>query len=912
MKTLLILIFLLIPFYSHSQDLQIPNNPYDAADEVTKSRNAFQRDKWFYEQRMYPNNYIPADAYEKALNQKEDMKSQYGFSMTGIFDSWQNIGPKTGFYFSYSNITSRMVTVKYHPYDPNIIYTGTAFGGVWKTINGGNNWSAMSDNEVSLASGTIAIDPDDPNIIYYGTGEATYSAASYYGRGLLKSTDGGVTWTNYTSGLGSFSLFSKIVIRPGHSNELIATMGLKSNVGVSGGIYRSTNAGVSWTLLNSGRADDVVFSPTGDTAYAVGSGIGYRISTNGGVSFNSSGAISMGTRNHIAVCRTSPNIIYHARHQSPSIFVYKSTDAGLTFSQIAVGQNFNGGQAWYDFYMHVNPHNPDYAYVGAVDIWRTTNGGATNFTNITNGYSGGGVHVDQHNVDFHPIDPAQMVCINDGGIWKSTDYGSNWTNMNTDQTLTQFYRIASDPSNANHILGGTQDNGTQRTTGSINWTGAYGGDGGEVCFHSQNNNYILGETQNNGVFRSTNGGSSFSSATSGLSGSGSWVGPLLSHPSTSGIFYTARQSVFRSTNWGASWSSISSGTSGTIREMAISSGTGNVIYASSGGTLYRSTNNGVNFSNASSGLSGNTITGIEVHPDSSNVAVITNSGFGSGKVYKTTNTGASWINITGNLPDSPVNTVVIYHPGYPTSVYFIGSDVGVFVTHNYGQTWQELANGLPNTVAMHLDHHKATNKLRIGTHGRGVFELQLSNFIFADIKVIPEGYFNAGLNKLNYTDTVSAYIRNSSSPYNLIDSSNAVINDITFSGNFAFNNVASGNYYIVMKHRNSIETWSKTGGESLTQGNAFSYDFTNSQAMAFGNNMLQVDNFPVNKYGLYSGDTDNDGNIDIADLGNIDNDISNFLTGYVQTDLNGDGTVDLADITFADNNTFNFVGIVRP
>ncbi|MBS1517991.1 MAG: hypothetical protein JSS91_07880 [Bacteroidetes bacterium] len=911
MKKIILLFILLFPLYIYSQDLLIPDNPYDKADDQTRSSNAFQRERWFYEQRMFPNNTIPADAYEKAYRQKEEMNSQLGFAMNGIFDSWVTLGPKTGFYFSYSNITSRTTTVKYDPTDPNKIYIGTAFGGVWKSVNGGNNWTAMSDNEVSLASGSIAIDPDDPNIIYYGTGEATYSAASYYGRGLLKSTDGGATWTNYTSGLGSFSLFSKIIIRPGHNNEILATMGTKSSVGVSGGIYRSTNAGVSWTLLNSGRADDIVFSPTGDTAYAVGSGIGYRISTNGGATFNSNGAISMGTRNHIAICKSSPNVLYHARHSSSSIFVYKSTDAGFTFFQIAAGQNFNGGQAWYDFYMHVNPFNPDYAYTSAVDVWRTTNGGATNFTNITNGYGGGGVHVDQHNLDFHPTDPSQMVCVNDGGIWKSTNYGTNWTNMNTDQTLTQFYRIASDPSNANHILGGTQDNGTQRTIGTINWTAAYGGDGGDVCFHSQNNNYILGETQNNGVFRSTNGGSSFSSATSGLSGSGSWVGPLLSHQDSAGIFYTARQQVFKSTNWGASWFAISTGTSGTIRELAISNNSGNVMYASSGSTIYRSTNHGYNFTDVTSGLPGNTITSISVHPDSSNVAVITFSGFGSGKIYKTTNTGGSWTNITGNLPDSPVNTAVIYHPGYPTSVYFCGSDIGVFVTHNYGQTWQELANGLPNTVAIHLDHHLATNKLRIGTHGRGVFEIQLSNFIFADIKMIPEGYYDQGLNRLNRKDTVSAYIRNSVSPYNVIDSSKAVIDSITFNGNFVFNNVASGNYYLKLKHKNTLETWSRAGGETITQGIGFSYDFTPFASNAFGNNMVQVDFLPV-RYAFYSGDINDDGIVDINDMGYIENDIFNFTTGYAQSDLNGDGTVDLADITFADNNSFNFITKITP
>ncbi|MEK9137649.1 MAG: T9SS type A sorting domain-containing protein, partial [Bacteroidota bacterium] len=579
--------------------------------------------------------------------------------------------------------------------------------------------------EASLSSGSLAIDPANSNIIYYGTGEATYSAASYYGRGLLKSTNGGDTWRNYTAGLQSLSYFSRLIIRPHHPNELLAALGNRTTPGVSGGLYRSTDAGATWTLLAIGRADDVIFSPTGDTAYAVGSGIGYRFSTDGGQTFSTSTALSMQTRNHIAVCTSSPNIMYFAHHSSAiGIVVYKSTDAGATFAQVATGTNFNGGQAWYDFYMHVNPFDPNYAYVGSIDVWRTTDGG-TSFQNITNGYGGGGVHVDQHNVDFHPTNPDEMFCVNDGGVWKSTNRGTSWQNMNTTLTLTQFYRIASDPSNYRHVLGGTQDNGTQRTMGTINWVAAFGGDGGDVCFQSQDNMKMLGETQNNGVRRSADGGNTWVSAATGLSGTGAWVAPLISHPDSADIFYTARQAVFKTTNAGASWFSISTGTSGTIREMDISKSKASVMYATSGGQVYKSANGGYNFSSVSAGLPTRTITSMHVHPDSENVVLVTFSGFGVGKVYRTSNGGATWNNISGDLPDTPVNDVLIYHPGSATSTYLVATDVGVFISNDYGEKWMELADGLPNTVAIHLDYNEASNKIRVGTHGRGVYETSI-------------------------------------------------------------------------------------------------------------------------------------------------------------------------------------------
>lgn len=888
---------------SVSQDLSIDNSPYDNADEITKSRKAFQREKWFYEQRMYPFNYIPSDAYEKAVMQREAMKSQKGFSMKGVFDTWTSLGPRTGFYFSYSNITSRMTSVKYDPVNPNIIYSGAALGGVWRSQDGGMNWAPMSDNEVSLSTGSIAIDPSNTNIIYYGTGEATYSGASYYGRGLLKSTDRGATWQNYSADLPNLSYCSRIAIRPANSTHLLAAMG-------TAGLYRSTNSGVSWTSIITGRCDDVIFSPTGDTAYAVGSGTGYRISIDGGATFVSSAALTMGTRNHIALCRTSPNTIYCSVHSGSSITVFKSVNAGTTFSQIAVGQSFSGSQAWYDFYMHVNPFDPNYAYVGSIDIWRTTNGGASNFTNITNGYGGGNVHVDQHNIDFHPTDPQQMVCVNDGGIWKSTNRGTSWSNLNTNQTLTQFYRIASDPSNSTHILGGTQDNGTQRTTGTINWAAAYGGDGGEVCFHAVNNSYILGETQNNGVFRSTNGGASFSSATAGLSGSGSWVGPIISHPDSAGIFYTARQLVFKTSNWGANWFSISSGTGGTIREMAIGKSAPNIMYASSGSTIFRSTNRGYTYVNVTSGTPSRTITSVSVHPDSSQVAILTFSGFGAGKIYKTTNSGSSWFSISGNLPDSPVNDGLIYFPGVSTSTYFVATDVGVFVSTDYGLNWQELAAGLPNTGAMHLDYHASTNKLRVGTHGRGVFEINLNATPVANtIGLLSQGMFLNNSPYWNLQDTIRFLLRRSTSPFAIVDSAKSVISGDPYIDDVVFQNALSGQYYLVVKHRNSLETWSNSA-ISYSMGNSFTKDFI-PPGESYGDNTIQLISTQTWR-GIYSGDVNQDGLIEATDISIIDNDATVFLNGYVLSDLTGDMFVDGSDFAIADNNAANFVSVIRP
>jgi len=829
-----------------SQDLNIKNNPYANAPTKIQKRNSFKRERWFYEQRMFPNNYIPRNLVLKAQAEKKKLKMEQGFYSSHQGSTinpvtWENIGPTPGGYFNYGNISSRITTIQYDPTNANTIYLGAAYGGVWKSTNGGDSWVAKSDNEVSLSSGSIAIDPTNTNIIYYGTGEATFSAASYYGRGLLKSTNGGTSWTNYTNGLPSLSYFSRLVIRPNHPNELLAAMRYD-------GLYRSSDGGITWNQLIAGRCDDIIFSPDGQNAYVVGSGVGYSTSTDGGVTFTSSAALVLGTRNHIAICKSFPDILYFSRYNSEGIQVFKSTDAGVSFNQVSVGTDFNGGQAWYDFYMHVNPFDPDYAYVGSVDVWRTTNGG-TSFQNITNGYGGGNVHVDQHNMAFHPTDADKMMCVNDGGVWRSNDRGTTWTNLNSSLTLTQFYRIASDPSNGNHVMGGTQDNGTQKTLGPTIWNATFGGDGGEICFHSQNSDYVLGESQNTNLRRSSNNGSTWFSV-SGLNGSGAWVGPILSHPTDAGIFYTAREKVFRSTDWGENWSAISTGTSGVIREMSISKTSPNIMYATSGGTIYKSTNGGNNYTNVSGSLPTRTITSVYVDPSNSNIVFVTFSGFGSSHIYKSSDGATSWQNITGNLPDSPTNDILIM-PNTITPTYLAAMDVGVFITEDEGNSWSELADGLPNTVAMHLEYNELSDEIFIGTHGRGVFKIDAGELIGASVitlnsKIFLEGDFSGGsmsteLNTQNviplsqpyntapwnYEGTESV----TSIPANVVDwilvelrtntnassveakragfiKNDGTIVDLDGTSNLEFQNLNPADYYIVIYHRNHLSAMS--------------------------------------------------------------------------------------------------------
>jgi photosystem II stability/assembly factor-like uncharacterized protein len=727
MKRIFIIILLLISVNVFPQN---KINIYSKAPAVISSRNSFQREKWFYEQRMFPLGYIPAGAYEKAYNEKLQIQKSLRFYCKNY--NWFSIGPTPGVNTYYGNVSSRVATVKFHPLNPDIIYLGAACGGVWKTTNGGQNWIPKSDFEISLSSGAIAIDQSNPDIIYYGTGEATYFTYSYFGAGVLKSTNGGDNWVNYRNGLPANTYFSRLVIKPGNPNFLYGALG-------TSGLYKSTDAGQNWSQVITGRCDDIVFSPDGNKAFCIGQGSGYCISADGGNTFTQYSPFSLGARNQIAICNNLPNVIYVATYSGITASVYKSTNSGLNFNLLQ--NNFTGAnQGWYDFYIYVSPLDPDCAYLGLVDIWRTIDG--STFTKITN-TSAGPVHVDHHNMDFNPVNPDKIICATDGGVYYSTNRGTNWINLNSTLTLTQFYRLASDPTNASHILGGTQDNGVQRTIGTPDWNVLiFGGDGGDVCFHSKDSRYIITENQFDRLKRSVDGGLTWNTDTLGLTGTGAWLGPIISHPDSAGIFYTARQQVFKSSDYGAFWFPYSSGTSGIIEELAISKSNPLILYASSNNYIYRSSNGGQRFINKANSLPSRDITSINIHPDSPNVVLITYSGFGGSHVYKTTNDGDKWNDVSGNLPNAPVNDGMFYYPGSSTGTIIAATDVGVFIANNYGNVWSELANGLPNTVTMHLDYNSSQNKLRVATHGRGVWEFSGSIIGITNLNtLVPESYY---------------------------------------------------------------------------------------------------------------------------------------------------------------------------
>ena len=179
---------------------------------------------------------------------------------------------------------------------------------------------------------------------------------------------------------------------------------------------------------------------------------------------------------------------------------------------------------------------------------------------------------------------------------------------------------------------------------------------------------------------------------------------------------------------------------------------------------------------------------------------------------------------------------------------------------------------------------------------------------FVNARLVLQGYYYHYDNYLQRKDTIKGYLMNITSPFNPVDSSIALLDTLSFEALFEFRNAPTGTYYLKLKHWNSLETWSKGGGFLFTRNNTANYDFTKSQNMAYGNNLILVDSF----WCVYGGDINNDGNINLTDLIPVTNSSGIFETGYSIRDVTGDNKVDLNDVIIVNNNSGNFITVKKP
>ncbi len=725
-----------------------------AADGKQYEPGAFPND-WASMQRAYPYNRINFEQLREAKADARVMAMATERTRAGV---WVERGP--------TNVGARVTDLAIHPTSTNIIYAAMASGGVFRSTNGGANWSPIFDDQAVLTIGDIALDPNNPDIIYVGTGEANSSSFSWFGEGMYKSNDAGATWSYI--GLEETRYIGRVIVDPDDSDRIwVAGMGSLFGTDSNRGVYRSLDAGGTWdkvfALTDSTSAVDLAIHPTNaDTIFVAmwervrgltyrrsgGPSSGIWRSYDGGDSWaeltNGLPAGSTVGRIGIAIAESNPDIMYAFYCDHPGYFygVYKSIDGGDTWNVTndSALEGMTSSFGWYFGQIRVDPTDPSRAFAMGVPFYRTENGGFS-WAEV-----GPGNHVDHHAMEFDPWMPSRIYEGNDGGIYVSNDSGDNWTKL-YDQPTNQFYAIEIDYQNPNRLYGGTQDNGTLRTVDGNpdDWERIFGGDGFYVVVDPTDSNTIFCEYQWGNAYRSNDFGYSWGWALNGVDDGDrrNWSSPIVMDPSNTSTLYFGTYRVWKTTNQGDSWNDISGdltnggvGTFGTVTTIAVAPTDPDVVYAGTDDShVWVTQNGGANWTDVSGLLPNRWCTRVAVDPADADIAYATFSGLrwneNIGYVYRTDDAGANWTDITNNLPGAPVNALAV-DPDY-SNILYAGSDVGCFFSMDTGATWNLVGTGLPAVPVFDIKIHQPTRTLVAGTHGRSMHSIDLN-----DVTGIPD------------------------------------------------------------------------------------------------------------------------------------------------------------------------------
>ncbi len=694
--------------------------------------------KWFYGMRSFGLGYIPQDAWLNAIKQKDALRNKYFPNRNGYFVqspfatqatvNWTNVGPIN---IQQGNNppthAGRVNTIVGDPLSGKIAYLGAANGGVWKTINAGKSWKPLMDNALSLAMGALAIDPTNSNVLYAGTGEYSKGVGAFFGAGILKSTDAGVSWNSI--GLPNVGAFSTIIVNPHRVSTIYA-----AGAGSGGGLYISDNSGVSWAKLSGGLppgdVTDLSYVQSGgnDILYAAIPSHGVWLSKDGGKNWTDLQApFTQMRRVHVAV---DPNnwkdaVVLSVNFAGGLEGIFQTTDGGVTWPN-DLNNGLDGGtglfgsnnQGWYDAFVRRHPLKPESILVGGISVWKTDNSGAS-WDDVGRAYQGG-IHPDQHTAAIlHSSDISIVYSGSDGGIAVSTDDGSNYTIYQDSLAITESYGIAIDQTVADVTYTGNQDNGTLVGGRSGEWQEIGGGDGGTV---------IVDAANHNNVYYTIPGKIDvFPNNSSGLDQSDSvgWVLPLVQDENKHHL-YTGTQFLYVETAGAASWTKRGKKLASQSYLSAIApAGDGKtLLVGTTGGKVWSTVDNGITFTDRSTGLPGRDVTSIKVSPTDTKTFYVALSGFGTGHVFKTTDLGAKWQDISSTLPDISCNALVV-DAEHPTDIY-VGTDVGVFFSPNDGADWIPFGTGLPNVAVTDIAYHKTNRVIRAGTHGRSMWEAPMA------------------------------------------------------------------------------------------------------------------------------------------------------------------------------------------
>ncbi|MBI3934283.1 MAG: hypothetical protein HY316_06295 [Acidobacteria bacterium] len=700
------------------------------------------REEWFFGQRRYGLGYIPEDALAKAVAQRDSGRSASRTSLAAALATdephaitegrWSSLGP-SGINSNLNDLVSgRVNSLAVNPLNPSTVYIAAAGGGVWKSTNRGGRWVPLTDRLPSLASGAVAVDPFSGDV-WYGTGELNFCRDCYYGAGVYRSSDGGANWTRVNPGNFLSSPTSLITFDPRNRGTIF--------IGRSTALWKSTDSGQSWRVVLRGAVTDFALNPADSTvAYAA---IGYFSgspengiyrTTDGGETWTrlSGGLPELSTvgRVAVAVAPSSPATLYTLIANARDFKLnglYRSLNGGDTWGRLGglsqdVLTEDGAGQGAFNLCLEVDPRDAGVVYAGGSDLWKSTDFGS-NWANLS---LTAGLQEDPHEIVFDPSDWQTFYLVGDSGVWRSSDGGKKFTNLNLTLAITQFQGVGLHPSNPNLAVGGTQDNGTVLYRGGSLWDQGRPGDSGAAFFDAANPQTIYTVSRYLSVRRSDDGGKTFHLIAEGLDPSDrvQFYPPFLPDPNQPEVLYLGTHRLWQSRDRGDHWSPLSGdltgGASETISALAVAPSSSLVIYAGTSDSLVRVSQDGGLAWRPTAAIPNRFVTSVAVDPRAPQRAVIGVSGFGSGHVFRTEDFGNSWEDWSRNLPDIPVN-VVLLDAASPDTIY-VGTDIGVFVLGADG-SWLPMQDGMPNAIVLGLSQNAATGLLAAATHGRGIFAI---------------------------------------------------------------------------------------------------------------------------------------------------------------------------------------------
>ncbi len=642
---------------------------------------------------------------------------------------WQEKGP--------GNVGGRTRSIVVHPDDENTWWAGAVGGGIWFTNDAGESWVCQSDGLPVLSVCTMAICQDGPDTLYAGTGEGFYNYDRVVGDGIFKTTDGGETWKQLSSTASDydFRYVNRLVVHPQNAQIVLAA--------TKTGIFRTTNGGASWqTVFQDGsNVQQIYANPLNfNTLFAAANGSGIYKSTDMGLTWRKVNETLSGFgRIELAISKADTNYVYAAVVDASSyglLGFYKSANAGENWQQILDNpgeMNWLGGQGWYDNTLLVHPFNPLRIFVGGIDLHLVdASSNPVSIVQISNRYSGYNyVHADQHFLAALPRTDSTFALIsaNDGGIFYSADEGTNWESKDHNYNVTQFYDADKNPA-AFQYLGGTQDNGTvisqiEPTFASF-WDEVVGGDGFDCAWDKEDAERVYATLYDSRIYRSADGGDHFGRVGGGsLPESDVFHTPLAMDPHNSKKLFTIsdRNKVYVSYDGASTWSAVYCDLdSSRWVKIAVSEKDSNIVWAcGSSKRINVSTDAGRTFSTVlrPDGSPHARVTGVATSPWDSATALVTFGVYSYGKVFRTRNLGASWEDITSNLPDIPVHCALIMP--YDSTEIWLGTDIGLFISQDEGQSWQYANLNLPAAAVRRLKI--VGNEIVAATHGRGIWSV---------------------------------------------------------------------------------------------------------------------------------------------------------------------------------------------